>query len=55
MEEEAPNKSNEIHILIDDVLALILHRLTARTLCSYKYVCCSWNRLISGSKYRKEL
>ena len=38
MEEEATNKRNEVHILINDILVLILHRLTARTLCDYKCV-----------------
>jgi len=53
--EEAPNKRNEVDILTDHVLVLILSHLTARSLCSYKCVCCSWNSLISGSEYHKEL
>jgi hypothetical protein len=32
MEEEAPNKMNEVAILIDHVLVLILSHLTARSL-----------------------
>jgi hypothetical protein len=32
MEEEATNKRNEVDILTDEVLFLILHHLTARTL-----------------------
>ena len=55
MEEEATNKRNEVDVLIDDVLVLILYRLTARTLCSCKCVCRSWYRLISKSEHRKEL
>jgi hypothetical protein len=53
--EEAPNKRNEVAILTDHVFVLILSRLTARSLCSYKCICRSWNNLISGSEYRKEL
>jgi hypothetical protein len=55
MEEEAPNKRNEVAILTDHVFVLVLSRLTTRSLCSYKCVCRSWNSLISGSEYRKEL
>jgi hypothetical protein len=55
MEEEAPNKRNEVAILSDHVLVLILSHLTARSFCSCKCVCCSWNSLISVSGYRKEL
>jgi hypothetical protein len=55
MEEEATNKRNEVDILIDDVWVLILLRLTARTLCSWKCVCRSWYRLMSKSEHRKEL
>ena len=55
MDEEATNKKNEVDILIDDVLVLILRRLTAHTLCSYKCVCHSWCRIIFESKYCKEL
>jgi hypothetical protein len=39
MKEEAPNKRDEVAILTDHVLVLILSRLTARSLCSYKCVC----------------
>ena len=39
MEEEAPNKRNEVAILTDLVLVLILSRLTVRSLCSCKCVC----------------
>jgi hypothetical protein len=46
---------SEVDVLIDDVFALILQRLTACTLCTSKCVCRSWNRLISESKYRKQL
>ena len=38
MEEEATNKTNEVDILIDDVLVLILLHLTARTLRNCKCV-----------------
>jgi hypothetical protein len=55
MEEEAHNKRNEVAILSDHVLVLILSHLTARSFCSCKCVCCSWNSLISVSGYRKEL
>ncbi|XP_066351267.1 uncharacterized protein [Miscanthus floridulus] len=55
MEEEAPNKRNEVAILIDHVFILIIQCLTAHTLCSYKCVYHSWNCLISESEYRKEL
>ena len=54
-EEEAHNKRNEVAILIDHVLVLILSRLIAHPLCSCKRVCCSWNSLILGSEYCKEL
>ena len=50
-----PNKRNEVAILTDHVLVLILDRLIARSLCSCKCVCRSWNSLISGSEYHKEL
>ena len=53
--EEVPNKMKGVGILTDHVLVLILHRLTARSLCSCKCVCRSWNRLILDSEYRKEL
>jgi hypothetical protein len=53
--EEAPNKRNEVNILVVHVLVLILSYLNARSLCNYKCVYCSWNRLISESEYRKEL
>jgi hypothetical protein len=53
--EEAPNKRNEVAILTDHVLVLILGHLTARSLCSCKCVCHSWNHLISESEYDKEL
>jgi hypothetical protein len=43
MEEEAPNKRNELAVLTDHVFILILQRLTARFLCSYKCACHSWN------------
>jgi hypothetical protein len=46
---------SEVDVLIDDVFSLILQRLTARTLCTCKCVYRSWNRLISESKYRKQL
>ena len=55
MEEEAPNKRNQVAILIDHVFVLILQCLIARTLCSCMCVYRSWNCLISQSKYRKEL
>ena len=55
MEEEAPNKRNEVAILIDHVLVLILSCLTNHHLCGCKCVCPSWNSLISGSEYCKEL
>ena len=55
IEEEATNKRNEVDILIDKVLVLILHHLTAHTLCSCKCVYRSWYRLISESEYCKEL
>ena len=55
MEEEDTNKRNEVDILIDDVLVLILRRLTARTMCTCKYVCRSLYHLISESEHRKEL
>jgi hypothetical protein len=38
MEEEAPNKRNEVAILTDHVFVLILNRLSTRSLCSYKCV-----------------
>jgi hypothetical protein len=49
--EEVPNKMKGAGILIDHVLVLILHRLAARYLCSYKCVCHSWNHLISDVEY----
>ena len=55
MEEEAPNKRNEMAMLTDHVLVLILSRLTARSLCNCKFVFRSWNSLILGFEYRKEL
>jgi hypothetical protein len=55
MEEEAPNKRNEVDNLTDHILVLILKRLNACFLCSFKCVCRSWNCLISKSEYRKEL
>ena len=39
MEEEAPNKRNEVAILTYHVLVLILSYLNARSLCGCKYVC----------------
>jgi hypothetical protein len=44
-----------VAILIDHVLVLILSGLTVRSLCSCKCVYRSWNSLISGFEYRKEL
>jgi hypothetical protein len=55
MEEEATNKRNKLDILTDEVLVHILCYLTGRALCNYKCVYRSWYRLISESKYRKEL
>ena len=55
MEEEAPNKRNEVAILSDHVFVLILSRLTTRSLCSCKCVCRFSNHLVSNSEYHKEL
>jgi hypothetical protein len=38
MEEEATNKRNKVERLTNDVLVLILHRLTAGTLYNCKFV-----------------
>ena len=53
--DEVPNKMKGVGILIDHVLVLILHHLTAHSLCSCKCVYHSWNHLISDTEYRKEL
>jgi hypothetical protein len=49
--EEVPHKMKGVDILADHVLVLILHRLTARSLCSCKCVCHSWNHLVSDAEY----
>ena len=52
--EEAPNKRNALVNLTDDVVVEILRRLPARSLCC-KYVCRSWNHLISDYNNHKVL
>ena len=53
--EEVPNKMKGVGIRTDHVLVLILHRLTAHSLCSCKCICRFWNYLISNAEYQKEL
>ena len=47
--EEARNKMNALASLTEDLVLEILRRLPARSLFSYKYICRSWNCLISDN------
>ena len=49
-EREAPNKRNALASLIDDAIVEILRRLPSRSLFCCKYVCRSWNNLISDNR-----
>ena len=48
--EAAPNNRNALASLTEDLVLEILRRVPTRSLLCYKYVCRSWNRLISDNR-----